>query len=101
MSEASKYQENVVHVLDVNLAAAVEAAAERGRARRRVDISAAVPASRTSSGFVTLTATDQVIATLPVSLSGTYTLTHRLSATPAAGVVAAASRTLALPLVAY
>lgn len=66
-----------------------------------IEVSAAVPATATSNGYVALSTAAQNIATIPVSLSGTYTLTYRVTATSAAGVLAAAARTVTVSLVAY
>jgi hypothetical protein len=52
-------------------------------------ISVAVPSGATSSGFITLTTSYQnLTSVIPASRSGTYTITHRLTATSAAGVKA-------------
>src|SRR5205823_976902 len=54
-----------------------------------LEVSVTAPAGATSNGFVTLTAAYQdLTSVIPKNKNGTLTITHRLSATSAAGVIA-------------
>ena len=60
-----------------------------------LEISVTAPSGSTSSGFVTMsTSYANLTAGIPKNSSGTLTVTHRLTATSAAGVLGPATRTV-------
>lgn len=62
-----------------------------------IEVNLATHASATSLGWVALTTAYQnVVTNFPRNTSGTYGLTYRITATSAAGVTAALTRTLTL-----
>ena len=64
-----------------------------------LDVSVSAPTGASSLGFVTLTTANLDLTTLiPKSTNGTLTITHRLSATSAAGVLAASTASVVFRL---